>query len=463
MKSQPSTAPLGESANDNDGNTSLVSGRRASKQRPPPTATLGMGGAQDEYIRFREEARTASGRANERSRPLIHQSNDFSSKSGALISPDSSASPQADHRNVRGFRLRPKKLVTKEELLQENCSQFFPLSEGGESNNSSSHDYVNRSRHSANELLLRPDEPDRRPLGARTKALVADRRRRWTTLSNNESPQVDLDAPYGYGDAVDVLAPPVLMQYRARFQQLNCPVHCGPDEDEPPSGDFCEGDRMQNHDLRLEEQSPGGAAAITHVSSASLAVRRREELRLLQQRLKLELPQIAPGRLPRDRVRLCMDPDLQPGVLNVEQWRMKGDEEACDGYPQGRGDPDDASALLPPLRYVLTVDDGIYRRMIAELAAHHGLTKSGTVKEDRHHEDAILQRYYSNDHDDDILACCCNCCCSMHYWGCGGAGGCCFARQCCHPEQKADIRIAYTLILGVIFIMFVLACIWPES
>lgn len=94
-------------------------------------------------------------------------------------------------------------------------------------------------------------------------------------------------------------------------------------------------------------------------------------------------------RLPRDHVRLIMDQDLEPGIISVEQWR---DEESARHFPfefendleamntlEDHGTAAAAAAgtvnmdkRAPPLHYVLTVPDDLYRRVVAEMSfAHH--------------------------------------------------------------------------------------------
>ena len=66
-------------------------------------------------------------------------------------------------------------------------------------------------------------------------------------------------------------------------------------------------------------------------------------------------------RLPRDQVRLVMDDDLEPGIVSVEQWR--GDN------PKNITTADSFSLdNTPSLRYVMTVPDDLYRRVVSEMS-----------------------------------------------------------------------------------------------
>jgi hypothetical protein len=94
-------------------------------------------------------------------------------------------------------------------------------------------------------------------------------------------------------------------------------------------------------------------------------------------------------RLPRDQVRLIMDPDLEPGILSVEQWRTREDVERqqrrqreleaamAEGIDplktRGGGQALDADGgedeefRMPELHYVMTVPDDLYQRVIDEI------------------------------------------------------------------------------------------------
>jgi hypothetical protein len=65
--------------------------------------------------------------------------------------------------------------------------------------------------------------------------------------------------------------------------------------------------------------------------------------------------------LPCDQMRLIMDHDLEPGILSVEQWRCV---DANEILPTGEA----VAVSGPPLRYVMTVPDDLYRRVVAEMS-----------------------------------------------------------------------------------------------
>jgi hypothetical protein len=127
-------------------------------------------------------------------------------------------------------------------------------------------------------------------------------------------------------------------------------------------------------------------------------------------------------KVPRDQVRLLMDPDLEVGILSVEQWRCKEtvDEPGSSrqGCETGRNhhapssfqtEPtagSSSSSSPPPLRYVLTVSDDLYRSVVAEMSP-------------------TTTKYF------------------------------CCPRACCNEDERADIRVAVYLLLVILVILFI--------
>jgi len=136
-------------------------------------------------------------------------------------------------------------------------------------------------------------------------------------------------------------------------------------------------------------------------------------------------------KLPRDQVRLIMDPDLKPGIISVEQWRKEdrtlldsvttfvGDDEEEGGMPILE-DPDHyiptrKKEVLPELRYVMTVPDDLYRRVVAEMSY------------------ALMPPW----------------------WGCF---------MCCsESEGRADIKLALALLSVILLLMFISTMEWPTN
>jgi hypothetical protein len=104
-------------------------------------------------------------------------------------------------------------------------------------------------------------------------------------------------------------------------------------------------------DLRLEE-TPEGVSLPSDVSRNVMDVGNSTLFYEQDGRLLM--------RLPRDQVRLAMDHDLEAGIVAVEQWRK---EE----IPLGQK-VESVFEDTPRLRYVLTVPDDLYRRIVSEMS-----------------------------------------------------------------------------------------------
>ena len=106
-------------------------------------------------------------------------------------------------------------------------------------------------------------------------------------------------------------------------------------------------------DLRLEEELPEGVSLPSDVSRNVMDVGNSSLFYEQDGRLLM--------RLPRDQVRLVMDHDLEAGIVAVEQWRK---EEV----PLGQKVEVSVFENTPRLRYVLTVPDDLYRRIVSEMS-----------------------------------------------------------------------------------------------
>jgi hypothetical protein len=100
-----------------------------------------------------------------------------------------------------------------------------------------------------------------------------------------------------------------------------------------------------------------------------------------------------------------MDPDLEAGVLSVEQRRRREDGAAAGGA--------DAEGDLPPLRYVLTVRDDLYRKVVGDISSQQ------------------------------LTAC--------------GLG------RCCHEDRKVDPRVALFIVVGVLLVLLVVTIVFGEK
>ena len=239
--------------------------------------------------------------------------------------------------------------TTQEDALQEDCSFFYKAHEEGDVENSNTSNLPPRGRFRA----LRFEEHQH---------------------------------AFSYQDAVDVLTPSLLQAYRSRYEQLN-------------QADPLYADNNNAHELILSE-SQDNLVEIQRIVKSETTVNSsifyEHDGRVLM-------------RLPIDAVRLVMDPDLEAGVLSVEQWRH--DETDQDAPPGGLGlvaAQQDSQPLQerPPLRYVLTVSPDLYRKIVSEMS------------------DGLTNPY-------------------------------CGFSKCCSDSGKADIRIAIFILLFVFFVLFI--------
>ena len=127
-------------------------------------------------------------------------------------------------------------------------------------------------------------------------------------------------------------------RFYARYQQLNQDL------------DLDETIDRYSHDLALEEEGASTAdelgVNVTDVHRSSLFYEQNGRLLM---------------KLPRDQVRLVMDSDLESGIVSVEQWRHP-EEDKNSSYS------DTTNAQKPPLRYVMTVPDDLYKRVVSEMS-----------------------------------------------------------------------------------------------
>ncbi len=132
-------------------------------------------------------------------------------------------------------------------------------------------------------------------------------------------------------------------------------------------------------------------------------------------------------KLPRDQIRLIMDQDLEPGIISVEQWRQV-DKASFNPVGPSVGEEESKMKILedgttivnkgsqpPPLRYVMTVPEDLYQRVVAEMSY------------------ALLPP-------------------------CWGIFNCCNA-----TEGKADIKLALVILAFILLLMFISTMVWPTN
>mmetsp|Transcript_4702 Transcript_4702/g.5243 ORF Transcript_4702/g.5243 Transcript_4702/m.5243 type:complete len:120 (+) Transcript_4702:1-360(+) len=92
-------------------------------------------------------------------------------------------------------------------------------------------------------------------------------------------------------------------------------------------------------------------------------------------------------RLPQDNVRLLVDPSLAPGILSVERKpsRRKPKKQLPDEHPHNNH----TSKWKEELTYVLTVDEDVYKGLLAEIVKAErtpcGLYYCGQEADDNKH------------------------------------------------------------------------------
>jgi hypothetical protein len=327
-----------------------------------------------------------------------------------------SSSSNADFSVLHDVVPSPK---VKETELQEDCSFFFrPLE--SDSNRSLNPGTQRRSHQDEHVWkVMRRDHHNRHP-----DALT-----------------------YEYSDAVPVTPLPILQHYRNRFAQLNQELigerlrlqqhyhHDRLEQERDPFDDWHlkqSSLQLQEHDSRLDQEADAYYNA--NLALNNLTPKSNRGIVRCDTARQSSLCFRADGRLlmrlPRDRVRLLVDPDLEVGVLSVEQWRVETkedypNEDEYDFYPRMNGEAEgiintqsslpslqhgkmrmNRKAHRPELRYVLTVSDDLYRKIIEEMSP-------------------TSVKYF-----------CCN-------------------RACCNDEEKMDIRVAFLLLLSILFILFI--------
>jgi hypothetical protein len=245
------------------------------------------------------------------------------------------------------------------------------------------------------------------------------RMQRLRALVRPQQPHHQGQSLFEYRDSVDVLAPPVLANYRARYQQLNQILRVDSDEDLAASAGAASS--MHHHDLELMAEGDGDGIALTKHSNTmnsnnnammAQTVENSSLFYMLHGRMLM--------RLPRDQVTLVMDNDLEAGILSVEQWRSddyllpEQDTTAANHAGSSRSVPAAEVSFQdrPPLRYVLTVHDDLYRRIVAEMS--EGLYKP--------------------------------------YWGLSG---------CLNENERVDIRVAIAVMAVIMFVLLINTFIWP--
>ena len=257
--------------------------------------------------------------------------------------------------------------TAQEDALQEDCSFFYKAHDEED---------VENNTHYSNQ----------RPTRGRFRALRHEEHQH----------------AFSYQDAVDVLTPSFLQAYKSRYEQLN--------QADPIGSIYLVS--PDQHDLVLSEEN-NDLVQIQRIVKSETTVNSsifyEHDGRVLM-------------RLPIDAVRLVMDPDLEAGVLSVEQWRHEKEHEEETGLghlpreqQQQQQQENQPLEERPPLRYVLTVSPELYRKIVSEMS------------------DSLTNPF-------------------------------CGFSKCCSDNEKADIRIAIFILLFVFFVLFInMEALGPHS
>lgn len=217
-------------------------------------------------------------------------------------------------------------------------------------------------------------------------------------------------------------------RFREQYERLNQDI-VYPDSDDLFLDEYQQGhngnNRYSTRQQQHARQMSGSSEVIDFASTATTTQTGRLSTLFFEQDGRMLM------RLPRDQVRLIMEEDLEPGIISVEQWRKVdknhynpagppvGDEEGMmmiledDGVFNSKSNSK-GTQQPPPLRYVMTVPDDLYRRVVAEMSY-------------------ALQ---------------------PPCWG---------FFKCCDGEGRADIKLALAILVVILFLMFISTMEWPTE
>jgi len=290
--------------------------------------------------------------------------------------------PLSPRRKVHPSSLAPSSKATYSSLMVDNNSNISTNGHGSTAQQQSASSFTAASSSPTPEDALKQDcsfffrSDDNNNQNQKRQQFYG-----FKAIRRNTNQNSDL---FHYSNAVDCLSPPVLQHYRTQYAQLNHPDYDaaayrrdrhGSDDDDDMYEDDNDGHDLQlidddDDDNNIDNNYTESSRFHRHiVHSDSVAA---SSLLFYQDGRRLM-------RLPRDQVRLLADPDLEPGVLSVEQCRppkviaIAGATTGAAATPTTNDDcvvVDDPSSAWHqhPLRYVLTVDDGLYRQIMTEMS-----------------------------------------------------------------------------------------------
>lgn len=227
--------------------------------------------------------------------------------------------------------------------------------------------------------------------------------------SGSLSTRSEVESHCNYFQAPSTVVDPELKRYREKFDDLNKDVK------------YLKRDRLLECDLHLSSNEDLDEND-THEGTRNSILRTAQTSSLFYE---VEEGGMTLLCLPRDHVRLAMDPELQTGTLAVEQWRRADESGQEISWPQRRscsfcpGCKKEFTfgrdfSIHPDLRYTLVVNDDLYRNLISELSSH------------------CTEPY-----------------CGVNRW--------------CLEDEKVDIRVAIGFLLIVFSLMFATTIVLPTQ
>jgi hypothetical protein len=249
----------------------------------------------------------------------------------------------------------------------------------------------------------------RRSLSDRSHMILRDGHFYYRDMESAVPSRNDVESHCNYFQAPSSAVDTELKRYRERFEDLNKDAKC------------FELDRLLDNDLQLD-----------HTEDAEVNEIRRDARRsILHTAHTSSLYYVVEGGgmtllcLPRDHVRLTMDPELQTGTLAVEQWRREDEtryevplsqRSSCSFCPNCKKEFTFGRdfSIHPDLRYTLVVNDDLYRNLMSELSSH------------------LTEPY-----------------CGINRW--------------CLDDEKVDIRVAIGFLIIVFSLMFATTVVWPTQ
>ncbi|KAL3897194.1 MAG: hypothetical protein SGARI_006977 [Bacillariaceae sp.] len=156
-------------------------------------------------------------------------------------------------------------------------------------------------------------------------------------------------------------------------------------------------------------------------------------------------------KLPRDQVRLIMDPDLGAGILSVEQWRTREDMEQEYAAVQEQLETGAVAVVageqgIDPLmtkgggqQPAEDVQSQETTKVVGVLSNMHELNYVMTVPED------LYQRVVSEISAEAFPP----------YWG--------FFKCCNQDQERADIKLAVVILAFVMFLLLLGSIEWPTD